>query len=40
VTEQRRLAIIFRLGGVVLGGLFETANGYSAVPVTIVHAFF
>jgi hypothetical protein len=40
VTEQRRLAIIFRSGGVVLGGLFETASDYFAVirRVTIVPA--
>jgi hypothetical protein len=38
--EQRRLAIIFRSGGVVLGGLFETAGDYFAVirRVTIVPA--
>ena|ERR1700679_818517 len=32
VTEQRRLAIIFRSGGVVLGGLLTLRAAISAVP--------
>jgi hypothetical protein len=34
VTEQRSLAIIFRSGGVVLGGLFESASGLFRQYVT------